>query len=102
MINNINIPVEFISFRYAEEKEFVKTYTKDEARSLAGKRALESVEAQLPEDIKVIGTELQEVETGGQEDIVRMKALVETIEEIGVGKPHRTSGGGSDLVGGKH
>lgn len=95
---NINIPVEFISVKYKEEVPFTKRYNKSEARRIAGERALANIRSAMPEDAKIISKKVQEIETNEPEDIVRVKVLVETLEDISKEKPHQMDRGGSGIV----
>jgi similar to stage IV sporulation protein len=98
---NINIPVEFITVKYFEKEPYSRTYSRVEARRMAGKRALTGIKMQIPKSARILDQRVQVVETAEPEDIVRVRAIVETLEEIGVEKPHQFDRGGSGLVGGK-
>jgi len=91
---NINLPVELLTVRYYEEKLYTRSYTRDEARRLAGRNALDSIREQLPEGAKIVNERLEEVETTGF-GTVRVRAIVETLEDIGIDKPYQYRGGGS-------
>ena len=85
---NINVPVELLTVKYSEEKPYTNNYTRDEARRLAGRKALDSIRIQLPEGTKIVDERLQEVETLGSGK-VRVRAVVETLEDIGIDQPHQ-------------
>jgi similar to stage IV sporulation protein len=86
---NINVPVEFITVKYIEQRIYYYKYSRTEALRLAGEQALEKLRSQMPERVKILNTVLREVETANEEDIVRVRLTVETLEDIGVEKPHQ-------------
>ena len=98
---NIDVPVEFIRVKYVEQSMYEHEFSPAEARRLAGEEALEKLRIQMPERVKILNTDLREVKTANEEDIVRVRVTVETLEEIGVEKPHRADGGGYNIVEGK-
>ncbi|HBX22840.1 MAG TPA: sporulation protein YqfD [Desulfotomaculum sp.] len=86
---NIDVPVELLTVRYYEENPYTKSYTRDEARRLAGRKALDSIRGQLPEGAKIVDERLEEVETLDS-GTVRVRAVVETLEDIGIDQPHQS------------
>jgi similar to stage IV sporulation protein len=80
---NISFPIEIIRRRYIKIKELKEKRSLEEAKSLAKKRAIEEIFAKIDKDAVVIDKELKLI-SGGIEDnnIVRMKALVTTKEDI--------------------
>ena len=56
------------------------------ARRAPEETALEAITKQLPGDARVQERRVEEVLTGHPENLVRVKAVVETIEDIGVKK----------------
>lgn len=96
---NINVPVEFITVKYVEQEIYINKLSRAEARNLAGDRAMEELRGRMPGDVKILQTKLQEVKTASEEDIVRVRLQVETLEEITVEKPHQPGGGGSGIDG---
>jgi len=98
---NIKVPVEFITVKYIEQDIYLNKLSRTEARRLAGKRTLEIMRSQIPDNAKILKTQLREVETGNEESIVRVRVIMETLEDIGVEKPHRSEGGGFGIVDGK-
>lgn len=83
---NINIPVELITVKYHELKEYREERGRAGARRAAEETALEAITKQLPGDARVQERRVEEVLTGHPENLVRVKAVVETIEDIGVKK----------------
>ncbi|WP_347490592.1 sporulation protein YqfD [Desulfoscipio sp. XC116] len=98
---NINVPVELITVKYIEQDININKLSRAEARRLAEKKAMEELRSQMPDDAKILETESREVKTVSEEDIVRVRVFVETLEEIGVEKPHQANGGGPGIVGGE-
>ncbi|KAF1084079.1 putative stage IV sporulation protein YqfD [Sporotomaculum syntrophicum] len=86
---NIVIPVEVITIKYTEQRICYHEFNRTEALRLAGEQALEKLRSQMPEHVKILHTDLREVKTANEEDIVRVRLTVETLEEIGVEKPHQ-------------
>ena len=98
---NISVPVELLTVRHREEKHYTNRYNRDEARRLAGRRALEGIRKQLPEGAKITDQRLEEVERPENGNAVGVRAVVETLEDIGVEEPHHYRGGGSGIVDGE-
>ncbi|SFH12554.1 similar to stage IV sporulation protein [Desulfotomaculum arcticum] len=88
---NINIPVEFIKVKYLEKVDYTKTYSKAEAFRMAGQSAIAEIEKDIPSGARITNKHYEEVKIAENENMVRVKALVETIEEIGTEKPHPLS-----------
>ncbi len=86
---NIVVPVEFITVKYIEQRIYYQEFNRTEALRLAGEQVLEKLRSQMPERVKTLNTNLREVKTANEEDIVRVRLTVETLEEIGVEKPHQ-------------
>jgi len=83
---NYSMPVEFISIKYYEIKGYTLHRTRQQARDLAGAQALARIRKKLPADAIILNKRLEEIIVNQPEDIVRMRAFVETEEEIGVTK----------------
>jgi len=98
---NIKVPVEFITVKYIEQDIYLNKLSRPEARRLAGDQTMETMRSQIPDHAKILKTQLREVKTGNEESIVRVRVMMETLEDIGVEKPHRSDGGGSGIVDGK-
>lgn len=99
---NISVPVELLTVRYCEEKPYTRRYTRNEARRLAGQMALEGIRRQLPARAKILNQRLEEVEPPAESgSYVRVRAVVETLEDIGTDRPHQYRGGGPGIVDGE-
>ena len=72
--------VQTCAFRSREKRD------RAEARQLAEQSALAAVKAKLPDDAKIMEQRVERVETGQQENLVRVKIFVEALEEIGTEK----------------
>lgn len=83
---NIAVPVEFINIKYLEMVNYREERDRAEARQLAEQSALAAVKAELPDDAKIMEQRVERVETGQQENLVRVKIFVEALEEIGIEK----------------
>jgi len=88
---NFSIPVEFIKVKYLEKVDYTKTYSKAEALRRAGESAVAEIEKDIPSGARVMNKHFEEVKLAETENMVRVKALIETIEEIGTEKPHPLS-----------
>lgn len=86
---NLDLPVELITVKYCEKEQYIRSYDLSQARTLAGDRAWASVKAQLPQGAKILTRRLQVVDAALPEDLVRVRAIVETLEDIGVELPYR-------------
>lgn len=80
---NIEVPVELVTLKYFEIAEYHEEYGIEAARKFAGERALAEVAGRIPGEAKIINRSLEDIKTGSTENIVRVKATVETVEEIG-------------------
>jgi len=83
---NLDLPVEIITVKYMELIEHKEERAQGEALRLAGERALETAMEQIPGDAWVQERRLEEVITAHPENLVRVKAIIETIEDIGAVK----------------
>ena len=81
---NYSIPVEFITVKYYEIKGYSLHRTRNQARDLAVAQALDGIKKQLPAGAVILNKRLEEVIVNQPEDVVRMRAFVETEEEIGL------------------
>ncbi len=95
---NINVPVEFITVKYIEQRVYINKLSLAEARRLAGNKTMEKLHSKMPHNAKILNTQLREVKAASDEGIVRVRVTVETLEEIGVEKPHQSDGGGYDII----
>lgn len=90
---NINIPVELITMKHYELVDYRTEHTRGEALSLAREKALAGTREQLPRNAKILEERVEEVNVGRPEGIIRVKAFVETLEDIGAVRPFRPEGG---------
>ncbi|WP_333871389.1 sporulation protein YqfD [Desulforamulus putei] len=88
---NIVIPVELRTVHYLEKIKERVHYGREGAKRIAEQKAMEEVNAKLPEGAKVIERRLEQVNIGREEELVRMKAFVETVEDIGIMKPFKAT-----------
>lgn len=86
---NIEIPVELITLQYREKVIERINHGPSGAKQIAGQKALQEAKAKLSKDAKITEQRLEEVKTGRPEDLVRIKAFVETVEDIGEMKPFK-------------
>lgn len=86
---NIKFPVEIRTVQYLEKIKERINHGQDGAKKIAEEKALAEIQKELPKDSKIAERRLELVNTGRSEDIIRVKAFVEAIEEIGVLKPFK-------------
>ncbi|MFZ5648665.1 MAG: sporulation protein YqfD [Bacillota bacterium] len=87
---NISLPVEIISEDYYQMETFRIQRNRFEALELARKKALESARSGMQSingDYHVVEEKTGEVSSKNPENIVRVRAYIETLEDIGVEKP---------------
>ena len=77
------MPVEIVTVKYMELEEYKEERLRDGALKLAEERALEAALEQIPGDARVQERRLEEAITAHPEDLVRVEAVIETIEDIG-------------------
>jgi similar to stage IV sporulation protein len=80
---NLNMPVEIITVKYIEMDDYRLERSREDAIKLAGERAREAAAKLLPENIEVREQWLEDVTSGNAGDPVRIRAVMETIEDIG-------------------
>jgi similar to stage IV sporulation protein len=90
---NINLPVELITRKHYELVDFRTEHSRAEALVLARGKALAGIREHLPRDAKVLEERVEEVNAGRPEGIIRVKAFVETLEDIGAIEPFKPEGG---------
>lgn len=86
---NISLPVEINTERYFELKSFREERSLAQARDKALETAVADAKKKLPENAQIIDREAEKVEVGRREKVVRMKVLIEALEEIGTEKPFK-------------
>lgn len=92
---NIHLPVEFITRRYYEREIYTVTQTRSEALRVARNRALKDAMRTVPPEGKVLRQTVREVGTVHPENLVRVKVLLEVMEDIGEQKPFEPEEGSS-------
>ncbi|MDP3050787.1 MAG: sporulation protein YqfD, partial [Eubacteriales bacterium] len=80
---NYTVPVEVITTTFREAKTTVERRNRSEALQIAEDRAVQILTGGLPEDIKILNRRVEVVRTGKSEDLVRVKVVLETLEDIG-------------------
>jgi similar to stage IV sporulation protein len=83
---NLTIPVELVTIKYFELLDYREERSRGEARSLAEEKALQEAQASLPQNTRVEMQLVEEVHTGRPENLVRVKAVLEVVEDIGADK----------------
>ncbi|RKO66236.1 sporulation protein YqfD [Desulfofundulus salinus] len=84
---NLQLPVELVISKYREVENYRLVRDRAEARRLAGERALHAVQKQLPQGARIVHKQLDELVVKEPESLVRVKAFVESLEEIGTEQP---------------
>jgi len=79
---NKDVPVESNVITFYETVIADIPLTPDEAREEAKRLALEALRKQIPEDAQVLSRNIEVIKTS-ETDIVRIKVVVETLEDIG-------------------
>lgn len=90
----INFPIEINTETYFEVQAFRLERSDNEARKMAVEQAIDDARDKISENAIIIGHQAYEINVEQREDvvnegIVRVKALVETLEEIGKEEPFK-------------
>jgi similar to stage IV sporulation protein len=80
---NLAVPVELVTVKYHELADYREDRGREGARRLARERALEEASKHVPRDARVQERWVEDVNTGHAEDLVRVRAVIEAVEEIG-------------------
>ncbi|MCG9967047.1 sporulation protein YqfD [Pelotomaculum terephthalicicum JT] len=80
---NLDPPVELVTVKYLELAAYCDERSREDTCKAAEEAALEAVMKQLPRDAIVQGRWLEDVSAGRDENVVRVKAVLETVEDIG-------------------
>lgn len=83
---NLRIPVELITTNYYEVRRYRDIIGISDAKSLARKRALESARTKIPANSRITGELSEEIPDLGS-NVIRVKAVIEALEEIGRVEP---------------
>lgn len=84
---NLSIPVEINTEQYFELKSFTEKRSITQARDNALQMALNDAKKKLPDNARVLNREVKRIGAGNRENVVRMKVLIETLENIGMEEP---------------
>ncbi|PKM41763.1 MAG: sporulation protein YqfD [Firmicutes bacterium HGW-Firmicutes-8] len=85
---NIRIPVEIVTTNYYEVQKYRDIINISDAYALANKRALAEAKGRVPVDAAVTREISEEIQTRGS-NVVRVKVIIEAVEEIGRTEPLR-------------
>ncbi|NLI12999.1 sporulation protein YqfD [Pelotomaculum propionicicum] len=80
---NLNIPVELITVKYYELVDYKEDHGRAGARGIAWERALADAGSKMPPGARIQEQWMEDVSTGPEENVVRVKAVIETVEDIG-------------------
>ncbi|OPZ73311.1 MAG: putative stage IV sporulation protein YqfD [Firmicutes bacterium ADurb.Bin456] len=83
---NLTIPVELVTVKYFELLDYREERNRGEARSLAEEKALQEALASLPQNARLETQLVEEVHTGRPENLMRVRAMLEVVEDIGTDK----------------
>lgn len=83
---NNSLPVESRIVTYYEIEKYQIQLTADEAREEAKRIALAGLQAQVPEGVQVLSRNVEVLKTA-ETDLIRVKAVMETLEDIGLVQP---------------
>lgn len=84
---NLSIPVELVSEKYIEIEKYSERRSRAGALEIARRKALESARSGMTGQVRVITEETSEITLKNPENIVRCKAYIETLEDIGTERP---------------
>lgn len=88
---NITLPVELVTIKYIEMVDYREDRGPEGARRLAGELALQSAQKQMPAGARLVKQRFEEVHAEYPENLVRVKVVLEVIEDIGVEKVFKVS-----------
>lgn len=80
---NKSIPVEFKIVTYYEVKWSQVSLTPEDAREEAKLMALAALQEQIPDGVQVLSRNIEVLKTA-EPDLIRVKVIVETLEDIGI------------------
>jgi len=83
---NINIPVEVVTTNYYEVEKYRDIIDISDAKSRARDKALAGARTKVPSDARIVREISEEIFARGS-NIIRVKAVLEVIEEIGSTEP---------------
>lgn len=80
---NLTLPVELITIKYFELADFKEERSRAAARRTAEERAYAAAARDMPGDAIIQDRWFEEVATGDSDKLVRVKVVIETVEDIG-------------------
>jgi len=83
---NLHLPVEIVTTNYYEVKKYRDIIGLTKARKTALERALANAKAKIPADAKVLKEISEEIPDRGS-NLVRVKVIIEVVEDIGCVEP---------------
>lgn len=81
---NYSLPVELITRRYIQVKEFKEKRSFKQAKKLSRKRALDNILQRLTKKPIILNSEFKLINVNQTEKVVRMKGIIEIKEDIAV------------------
>ncbi len=84
---NLTIPVELVTEKYLEIQKYKKQYSREEAANLAKSKALSLAKAGIDAKAIILNEHVREIVTKNPDNLVRFKAYIEALEDIGVERP---------------
>lgn len=80
---NFVAPVEIVTTTYRETRVVRERHSRAGALRLAEKQAVAAVEQKLPSGAKILNRRVDVIRTGTAENLIRVKVVLETLEDIG-------------------
>ncbi|MEW6424479.1 MAG: sporulation protein YqfD [Bacillota bacterium] len=84
---NLTPDVELITLKYRELQDYTLTRSKEQACRLAKEKALARAKQRVPKSAIILRERVEELVVNQPENVVRVRAYLETLEDIGVNKP---------------
>lgn len=83
---NLRVPVELVTTKYYEVRGYRDIIGISDAKAIAHQKALSAARAEMPVGAKILGEVSEEIPARGS-DIVRVKVVIEALEDIGQVEP---------------
>ncbi|MBO8136714.1 MAG: sporulation protein YqfD [Desulfotomaculum sp.] len=80
---NIKVPVELYNVQFLELEDYREERSLKEARKQAEKKAVSAIKEKMPADAKIMEQRVERINTGQDENLVRVKVFIESLENIG-------------------
>ncbi|MCL6446905.1 MAG: sporulation protein YqfD [Armatimonadetes bacterium] len=84
---NLRPGVELITLKYRELQDYTITRSRAQAVQLAKEKALAGMKQKLPKNAIILRERVEELVVNQPENVARVRAYLETLEDIGVNKP---------------